>query len=234
MRIMLVMAMHAEAEPIIEQLNFKPSETDTQLSLKAFHTQHNEQSLHLLINGVDRKYQVDSVGTVPAALTTFWGIQAYQPELIINAGTAGAFEAKGAKIGDVYLSEDVFRYHDHRIPLPGFEDFGIGHYPCMDTTEIAEQLGLKRGRVSSGDSLDMLAEDKQQILDNQAILKEMEAAAIAYVAGLHGIPMLALKSVTDLLDHPVSTQEQFIENLHTASHALTEQVVRLLQYYSKI
>lgn len=35
---------------------------------------------------------VDSVGTVSASLITYASIQALQPDLIINAGTAGGFK----------------------------------------------------------------------------------------------------------------------------------------------
>lgn len=35
---------------------------------------------------------VDSVGTVPASLVTYASIQAMNPDLIINAGTAGGFK----------------------------------------------------------------------------------------------------------------------------------------------
>lgn len=35
---------------------------------------------------------VDSVGTIPASLVTYVSIQALQPDLVINAGTAGGFK----------------------------------------------------------------------------------------------------------------------------------------------
>jgi len=35
---------------------------------------------------------VDSVGTISSALVTYAAIQALQPDLIINAGTAGGFK----------------------------------------------------------------------------------------------------------------------------------------------
>ena len=40
---------------------------------------------------------VDSVGTISSALVTYAAIQALQPDLIINAGTAGGF-----KVGTVF------------------------------------------------------------------------------------------------------------------------------------
>ena len=60
---------------------------------------------------------VDQVGTVPAALTAYLTLQALQPDLLISAGTAGGFKARGGAIGDVYLSS-AHMNHDRRIPLP--------------------------------------------------------------------------------------------------------------------
>lgn len=37
--------------------------------------------------------QVDNVGTVPAALSTYLAAQAFKPDIIISAGTAGGFKA---------------------------------------------------------------------------------------------------------------------------------------------
>ena len=39
------------------------------------------------------------MGTVPAALNTYIAIKHVNPDLIINAGTAGGFKRKSAAIG---------------------------------------------------------------------------------------------------------------------------------------
>ena len=38
--------------------------------------------------------------------------------MIINAGTAGGFLAKGGRVGDVYVGTHL-KHHDRRIPIPG-------------------------------------------------------------------------------------------------------------------
>ena len=63
--------------------------------------------MHVAINGTDTAHGVPAVGTVPAALTTYAAIAELSPDLIINAGTAGGFAARGAKVGDIYLSSAV-------------------------------------------------------------------------------------------------------------------------------
>lgn len=60
---------------------------------------------------------VDQVGTVPAALTAYLALLAFQPDLLISAGTAGGFKAQGGAVGDVYVGSSVMN-HDRRIPIP--------------------------------------------------------------------------------------------------------------------
>ena len=37
---------------------------------------------------------VDNVGTVPSAVLTYAAIEAFKPDIIINAGTAGGFKVQ--------------------------------------------------------------------------------------------------------------------------------------------
>ena len=54
--------------------------------------------------------------------------------------------------------------------------------------------------VSSGNSLDYTAQDTAFFREQQVAVKEMEAAAIAWVAGLFHTPMFCLKAITDIVD----------------------------------
>lgn len=74
--------------------------------------------------------------------------------------------------------------------------------------------------MSSGNSLDYSKEDWDQLHANEAAVKEMEAAGISWVAHLHNVPFLALKSITDIVDGDRPPQEEFLENLHAAAQAL--------------
>ena len=55
--------------------------------------------------------------------------------------------------------------------------------------------------------------------------KEMEAAAVAWVAGLFGAGFTALKSVTDIVDGPHPPEEEFFENLKQATENLAGELV---------
>ncbi|KAK2631107.1 hypothetical protein EUGRSUZ_L03396, partial [Eucalyptus grandis] len=82
-----------------------------------YHGTYKDLKINLIWPGKDPSSGVDSVGTISASLVTYASIQALQPDLIINAGTAGGFKAKGASISDVFLASEV-AFHDRRIPIP--------------------------------------------------------------------------------------------------------------------
>ena len=53
-----------------------------------------------------------------------------------------------------------------------------------------------------------------------AVVKEMEAASIAWVCQQFSLPFVGLKAVTDIIDGGRATTEEFLENLELASNNL--------------
>src|SRR5262245_28664327 len=139
-KILILVAMQAEADPIIRTLHLQPSQQsiDAQLPFKAYEHCHPNQQIFLLVSGADPRYEVDNIGTQAATLMTYVGIERFQPDLVISAGTAGGFAARGAEIGTVYLSDDEFLFHDRIVPLAGFDAQGAGHYPAANVRTLAK------------------------------------------------------------------------------------------------
>jgi 5'-methylthioadenosine nucleosidase len=77
------------------------------------------------------------VGTNPAVLAAHIAIQTLHPDLVINAGTAGGFMAKGGSVGDVYVST-CLRHHDRRIPIPGFDAYGRGEHTAFEVNGLVQ------------------------------------------------------------------------------------------------
>lgn len=227
--IVILIAMAAEAQPLIQRLNLKPEATDFAAPYphKLFSGQQQGKKISIILNGTDSRFKVDNVGTQAAALTTFLTLKHLQPDLVINAGTAGAFHSKGAKIGDIYLSQKI-KFHDRRIGIPGFTEYGVGDYSSFDVAHLASKISAKLGVVSTGNSLDMSDIDLKMLQQNQADVKEMEAASIAWVADIFGTPMFSVKAVTDLVDVLTPSEKQFLENLLLASNNLQEAVIKIL------
>ena len=227
--IALVVAMKAEALAIANRLSLDSLSDE----LIPYHFQRYESSrsnvpVSLFTNGIHPKYKVEQVGTQPAAILADFVLRTFKPNILINAGTAGAFASDGAHIGDVYLGYPEIVFHDRRIPLPTFEDYGVGHFPAPTLCALATLTESKTGVVSTGNSLDHTQVDLLVMRKNRGLIKDMEAASHAFVAQMHGIPFVAVKAITDLIDRSAPTEDQFIANLELASQRLAEKVFRIV------
>ena len=107
-------------------------------------------------------------------------------------------------------------------------NYGVGDYSVVDLDEIAEELGFRIGTVSTGDSLDSQPSDLDFMNSVNAVAKDMEAAAVAWVCELKEVPFTALKVTTDLVDGEITTEEEFTTNLQYASNRLSEGILSLV------
>lgn len=239
--IAVIMAMHAEADPVLRALGaceVAGPPTAKPLPFRWYRAERPgreargpQRQVIVAVNGVDPRHGVDAVATQPAALNTFLTLTHWPAQLAITAGTAGGWARQGAEVGDVYISRDRFVYHDRRIPLPGFERYGIGSFPAAASARLAADLGLKQGIVTTGNSIDETADDRRLIAESGASVKDMEAAAVADVAQLLDVPVLGVKAVTDLVDSHVDTGEQFVANFARATRRLSDELVRVVDWY---
>jgi len=141
--------MEAEAAPFVEHLGLKLLEGffPSQTPFLAYSGVHHQTKVTVITMGKDKAYDtgVDSVGTVPSALATFLALAKNDDaedstiDLVLNAGTCGGFSIKGAEIGDVFLTTGVAN-HDRRIPIPGFDTYGIGKLETIDPQQMAVRL----------------------------------------------------------------------------------------------
>jgi len=226
------MAMETEAQPIINELNLKQTGRIELINADIYSGNAFDASINIVLNGKCRKYSVDQIGTQPATLIAHLGIEKFKPDLIINAGTAGGYKRHNAKVGDVYLSNKHVCFHDRRINIPGFDIFGIGYYPCLPSEQLAKALNTRIGIVTSGNSLDYTEEDMTVIRKLNGEVKDMEAASIAWVASMHNVPFLAIKSITDIVDGKRTTEEEFLQNLSFASDILCKKTIEMLKQFT--
>ncbi|CAA7391331.1 unnamed protein product [Spirodela intermedia] len=231
--IVIIIAMQTEALPLVNtfQLTEDPdSPFPKGVPWVRYHGTYKGLEINIIWPGKDSLLGVDSVGTISASLVTYSSIQALRPDLIINAGTAGGFKAKGASIADVYLASEV-AFHDRRIPIPVFDQYGVGARKTFSTPNLVREINLKIGKLSTGDSLDMSPHDEASIMANEAVIKDMEGAAVAYVASLFSVPTIFLKAVTDIIDGDKPTAEEFLENLAAVTAALDQAVSQVVDFF---
>ena len=181
--------------------------------------------------GEDPVHRCDRIGTVPATLTSYLICRRFKPDLLVNAGTCGGFQRAGASVGDIFLAGRDFLFHDRRIPLPRFDEFGVGRIPSAVVPDrILRSIDASAGVISTGDSFTPTSEEEAFFAAEEVSCKEMEAATIAGLSRDLGIPFLAVKAVTDLVDHPEPEHEAFERNLARVSERLKEKLVVLLEH----
>lgn len=230
--LVILMAMQEEAQPLIDNLELLENSAalHPKLPMRCFQKKIGSLSLFVVVSGLDKRHKVDNIGSEAATLMAYEAITELQPDLIISAGTAGGFAQKGAQIGTIYISEEHFVYHDRHVPLPGFVESAVGKYPAYPVSRLAKNLHLQCGVISTGSSLEKSDKDIVVIEQHNAVAKEMEAAAIAWVAMLFDTPMFALKSITNLVDEDNKSEQEFINNFKQASHNLTNKLLELIDY----
>ncbi|PKI52927.1 hypothetical protein CRG98_026758 [Punica granatum] len=111
-----------------------------------------------------------------------------------------------------------------------FDLYGVGLRQALSTPSLVKDLNLKVGKLSTGDSLDMSPQDEATIIANDATVKDMEGAAVAYVADLLKVPAIFVKAVTDLVDGDKPTADEFLQNLATVTAALNETVSQVVNF----
>ena len=174
---------------------------------------------------------VENVGTVPASVATFLALQNLKGEadLVINAGTCGGFKAKGAEVGDVFITT-ASANHDRRIPIPPYSAYGVGRLESTQAGSLAEAINAKMGVCTTSNSLDKHDVDVKLMKENDASVKDMEAAAIAWSCALHNTPHFGVKVVTDIVDGDQPTEEEFLENLSSAAKSLQESLPKVIEF----
>jgi 5'-methylthioadenosine nucleosidase len=235
--VLVPIVMEAEAAPFIKHMKLEPIADffPSQTPFLAYSGTLHGTKITVVTLGKDSVYGtgVDNAGTVPASLATFLALGKFsgdsKVDLVLNAGTCGGFKRKGAAIGDVFLTTGVAN-HDRRIPIPGFDTYGIGKLDTLKAEQLALTHGYKLGICTTGNSLDKVDKDDELMQDNDASVKDMEAASIAWVCKMNDVPYLGVKVVTDIVDGGVATQEEFMANLHSAAESLQVALPKVIEY----
>ena len=182
------------------------------------------------------------IGKVNAAVGTTLMLDLYQPEAIINTGSAGGF-GEGLEIGDVVVSSEV-RHHDVDAVVFGYE---YGQVPQMPAAylpdprlitlarECVEALGevkVVEGLIATGDvfmaSLERV--NQARMLFPTMLAAEMEAAAIAQTCHLFDCPFVVVRALSDIVgggDNHLSF-EQFLDQAASHSARMVELMVARL------
>lgn len=180
------------------------------------------------------------IGKVNAAMATTILLERYEPNTIINIGSAGGVDST-LQVGDVVIG-DTLVHHD--VDVTAF-DYEYGQVPQLprffssDETLIEHarsiltkmNVQMKVGLIATGDSFmhDETVIEKMKEVFPTVLAVEMEGAAIAQVCHQYNVPFLAVRSLSDIAgsDSPISFDQFLTVAAKNATDLLT-QLIRTL------
>ncbi|MCE8012604.1 5'-methylthioadenosine/S-adenosylhomocysteine nucleosidase [Halomonas desiderata] len=227
-RIGIIGAMAQEVEYLASQLEDRRTRTHVGCT---FH--------HGKLHGVDVVILQSGIGKVNAAIGTTLLLDVYQPEAIINTGSAGGF-GEGLEIGDIVVSSEV-RHHDVDAVAFGYEHGQVPQMPAAYlpdarlvtlARECVEELGevkVVEGLIATGDVFMACPElvTRTRSRFPTMLAAEMEAAAIAQTCHLYGCPFVVVRALSDIPgggDNHLSF-DQFLEKAAAHSARMVELMV---------
>ena len=194
------------------------------------------------LNGSDAVIVQSGIGKVAAALATAILIDKFQPDYVVNTGSAGGFE-QSLKVGDIVISSEV-RYHDVDVTAFGYE---IGQLPgnpaaylphptlvSAAQSGVAELDNIKTllGLITTGDTFMTADDDIAKARANFPTMAavEMEGAAIAHTCHQFKVPFVVIRSMSDIAGKESPTSfEAYLETASVNSSQLVENMLKALQ-----
>ncbi|MED2972406.1 5'-methylthioadenosine/S-adenosylhomocysteine nucleosidase [Fictibacillus sp. B-59209] len=191
------------------------------------------------IDGIDIILLKSGIGKVNAAIGTTLMIEMFQPDCLINTGSAGGFH-KDLNVGDVVISTEV-RHHDVDATIFGYEYGQVPQMPAyyvpdadlvsiaVKSAEKVSGIQVAKGLIASGDSFMSDHERVEFIRTKLAGLyaAEMEAAAIAQVAYQFKVPFVIIRSLSDIAGKDARVSyDQFLD---TASKHSAELILLMIE-----
>lgn len=168
------------------------------------------------------------VGAVNAAHAVTMSLADGKPKAIVVSGVGGAYPGSGLKIGDVVCA-DVECYGDLGASSPsGFLDmkalgFPVVSSPAMLFNELPMQVfpAADRARfvtLNTCTGTDAAAREIESRTGGK--VENMEGAAIAHVAALHGIPVGEVRGISNIVTNRDKSAWRLKEAAAAAQEAL--------------
>ncbi|WP_307324377.1 5'-methylthioadenosine/S-adenosylhomocysteine nucleosidase [Evansella vedderi] len=194
------------------------------------------------LQGVEVVLSKSGIGKVNATISTTLMNQLYNPDYIINTGSAGGFHHELA-VGDIVISTEV-RYNDVDATVFGYEFGQVPRMPAFYSPneelisiaeECAKEIGINsvKGLVLSGDSFmsDHARVEEIRQRFNDPYCSEMEAGAIAQTCHQFQCPFVIIRSLSDIAGQDAKVSyDQFLE---TASVNSAKMVLLMLEELRK-
>ncbi|MEJ9212012.1 5'-methylthioadenosine/S-adenosylhomocysteine nucleosidase [Bacillus smithii] len=228
MKIAIIGAMEEEVAILRNQIEFSSNDTIA-----------NSEYTSGKLKGADVVLLKSGIGKVNAAMSTAVLLYHFQPDVVINTGSAGGLNPE-LQVGDIVISTEV-RHHDVDATVFGYE---YGQVPQMPAAYLADQrlietaarsaetltgVQVVKGLITTGDSFmsdpDRVESIRHKWNDLQAV--EMEAAAIAQVCYQFGTPFVIIRSLSDIAGK--ESNISFDQYLEKAARNSAELVIKIVE-----
>ena len=169
---------------------------------------------------------ISGMGKVNAAHTATLMLARFDPEALVVFGIGGAYPSSGARIGDIAIATEEIAGDEGVLTREGFKDTGYIGIPLLKTSKSEVYVTypasepLVRRSVQSIDALrkpgeceihtgsfvtlstctGTTARAKELEERYHGLCENMEGAAIAQVATLHGIPWLEVRGISNIVE----------------------------------
>ena len=181
------------------------------------------------------------IGKVASAVAATLVIQAFQPDALINTGSAGGFDPQ-LNVGDIVIANQLI-HNDVDITHFGY---ALGQcagmpatYPCATHLVDAAKTEAKKfydlqvieGMIATGDSFIGSDEEAQRLKKAfpSVSATEMEGAAIAQTCFLLDTDCLVIRSLSDIAGKTSSVSfEQYLQTAGKNSATLVMNLIKSL------
>ncbi len=169
---------------------------------------------------------IGGMGKVNAAHTATLMLARFDPEALVVFGIGGAYPSSGARIGDLAIAKNEIAGDEGVLTREGFKDTGYIGIPLLKTatSEIhttyhaseplvhrsLQSLGAHRksgqGEIYVGSFVTLstctgtTARAKELEERYHGLCENMEGAAVAQVAALHGVPWLEVRGISNIVE----------------------------------
>lgn len=231
MKVAIIGAMEEEVAILREKIE---NRNDTTVANCEFYT----GTLH----GVDVILLKSGIGKVNAAMSTTILLERFQPDVVINTGSAGGFLAS-LNVGDIVISTEV-AHHDVDVTAFGYAYGQVPGLPARYASDeklinIAEKsaanirdVQVAKGLIATGDSFmhDPARVEFVRTQFPELCAVEMEAAAIAQVCHQFGVPFVVIRALSDIAGKESNVSfEQFLHKAALHSSELVQAMVNELK-----
>lgn len=181
-------------------------------------------------------------GKISAAATTQYGIDHYQPDLLVNLGTCGGFEGHIERGTIILVTKTIVydiieqmadpvqavKHFSTELDLSWLEDDRRQTIDHAQASMVHAHSPIVRGLLVSADR-DIIPTDIPMLVEKYgAAAADWESGAIAWVAKRNGVRCLILRGVTDLVGasggEAYGNKEIFQNNTKKVLRELIEQL----------